>query len=64
MSTVADTKALYRARQTPEPVDVPEFAFLMCDGDGDPNVSPRLAQTAPFQWREGWEYPLRATSGS
>ena len=28
---------LYRARRSPEFVDVPELAFLMIDGHGDPN---------------------------
>jgi hypothetical protein len=32
---------LYRARQAPELVEVPELAFLMIDGHGDPNTSPR-----------------------
>jgi hypothetical protein len=30
---------LYRARRSPELVDVPELAFAMIDGHGDPNVS-------------------------
>ena len=30
---------LYRARRSPSLVDVPELAFLMIDGHGDPNVS-------------------------
>lgn len=37
-------KHLYRARQTPELVDVPEFSFLMIDGQGDPNVSERYRE--------------------
>jgi hypothetical protein len=32
---------LYSARQVPEFVDVPELSFLMIDGHGDPNRSPR-----------------------
>jgi hypothetical protein len=42
MTTVIDTKQeekLYRARRSPELVDVPELAFLVIDGRGDPNVS-------------------------
>jgi hypothetical protein len=34
-------KQLYSARQAPELVDVPELSFLMIDGHGDPNRSPR-----------------------
>jgi hypothetical protein len=34
-------KQLYSARQVPEFVDVPELSFLMIDGHGDPNRSPR-----------------------
>lgn len=35
---------LYRARRTPEFVDVPELRFLMIDGHGDPNHSQRYQQ--------------------
>jgi hypothetical protein len=35
---------LYRASTTPELVEVPELAFLMIDGHGDPNVSPAYAE--------------------
>jgi hypothetical protein len=34
-------KQLYSARQAPELVNVPELSFLMIDGHGDPNRSPR-----------------------
>lgn len=53
----ADRKALYRARQTPELVDVPEFVFLMSDGDGDPNVSPRFPQAVQALY--GVSYALK-----
>jgi hypothetical protein len=36
-----ELKHFYSARQTPELVDVPELGFLMIDGHGDPNRSPR-----------------------
>ena len=39
-----DVQRLYRARQTPELVDVPELGFLMIDGHGDPNTSPRYRE--------------------
>ena len=41
MSTAEEQQLaqLYRTRRTPEFVDVPELAFLMIDGHGDPNVS-------------------------
>ena len=35
---------LYRARATPELVDVPELSFLMIDGRGDPNASVRFQE--------------------
>jgi hypothetical protein len=45
MTTASDLeqelKQLYRARQTPELVEVPELSFLMIDGHGDPNISDR-----------------------
>jgi hypothetical protein len=36
-----ELRQLYSARPTPEFVDVPELSFLMIDGHGDPNRSPR-----------------------
>jgi hypothetical protein len=36
-----ELKHLYGARRVPELVDVPELSFLMIDGHGDPNRSPR-----------------------
>jgi hypothetical protein len=35
---------LYRARRTPEFIEVPELRFLMVDGHGDPNRSERYQQ--------------------
>lgn len=34
---------LYRARQQPAYVDVPELTYLMIDGHGDPNTAPEYA---------------------
>jgi hypothetical protein len=39
-----ELKRLYRARQKPELVEVPELGFLMLDGHGDPNVSERYRE--------------------
>jgi hypothetical protein len=36
---VKESREFYTAGRQPELVDVPEFAFLMVDGHGDPNVS-------------------------
>jgi hypothetical protein len=35
---------LYRAASNPELIQVPELAFLMIDGHGDPNTSPRYQE--------------------
>jgi len=37
-------KELYRAGRDPAMVDVPEFAFLMVDGHGDPNTAIEYSQ--------------------
>ena len=37
-------KELYRAGHDPVLVDVPELAFLMVDGHGDPNTAPEYTQ--------------------
>ncbi len=42
MDREQELKALYRARQTPALIDVPELGFLMIDGLGDPNTSARF----------------------
>ncbi len=39
-----ELRRLYRARRTPEFVEVPELSFLMIDGHGDPNTSERYRQ--------------------
>jgi hypothetical protein len=60
MTTVTDTNQearLYRARQTPELVDVPELQFLMIDGHGDPNVSERYREA--IQALYGVSYALK-----
>jgi hypothetical protein len=48
---------LYRARQTPELVEVPELSFLMIDGQGDPNVSERYREA--IQALYGVSYTLK-----
>ncbi len=61
MTTTIDTtqalKQLYRARQMPELVDVPELSFLMIDGHGDPNVSAEFQ--AAIQALFGVSYTLK-----
>jgi hypothetical protein len=48
VATPVDTeqllKRLYRAGAAPELVDVPALSFLMIDGHGDPNTSPRFQE--------------------
>jgi hypothetical protein len=39
-----DLPELYSATRRPGLVDVPELAFLMIDGHGDPNRAPEYAQ--------------------
>ncbi len=39
-----DLGDLYKARQTPAVVDVPELQFLMIDGKGDPNTAAEWAE--------------------
>lgn len=61
MTTAFDTeqtlRGLYRARQVPELVEVPELAFLMIDGHGDPNVSERYREA--IQALYGVSYALK-----
>ena len=38
-----ELRTLYRPGREPELVEVPELAFLMIDGKGDPNVAPAFA---------------------
>jgi hypothetical protein len=33
-------KELYLPKTTPSIIDVPEMAFIMVDGEGDPNTNP------------------------
>lgn len=44
MSEVDPVEQLYRARATPELVEVPPLRFLCVDGHGDPNTSPAYAE--------------------
>ncbi|SRR5581483_1794127 len=48
---------LYRAGPSPELIDVPELNFLMIDGHGDPNVSPRFQEA--IQALYGVSYALK-----
>src|SRR6266536_1747135 len=61
MSTKIDPKRelrqLYRARRAPELVEVPALAFLMIDGHGAPNASPRYQ--AALQALYGVSYALK-----
>lgn len=41
--TAASVDRLYRAKSTPELVEVPRLSFLCIDGHGDPNTSPEYA---------------------
>jgi hypothetical protein len=61
----ADVVRLYRARQTPELVEVPELSFLMLDGRGDPNTSTRFqdAVQALYAVSYGLKFGLKRTSG-
>ena len=40
-----ELRELYTATRNPQFVDVPEMAFAMVDGHGDPNVAPEYAET-------------------
>jgi hypothetical protein len=42
-ATTGSHEDLYRAKRTPQTVDVPPARFLMIDGQGDPNTAPRYA---------------------
>ena len=57
---------LYRARQTPELVDVPEFDFLMIDGHGDPNVSGRYREAIQALYAVSYalRFSLKRAGGS
>jgi hypothetical protein len=56
---------LYSARQTPELVDVPELSFLMIDGHGDPNRSPRYeaAVEALYAVSYALKFAIKRASG-
>jgi hypothetical protein len=42
--TDPEQQRLYRARRTPELIEIPELSFLMINGHGDPNHSERYQQ--------------------
>ena len=56
---------LYRARRSPSLVDVPELAFLMIDGHGDPNVSDtyRAALQALYSVSYGLKFAVKRAGG-
>jgi len=56
---------LYRARRSPELVDVPELAFAMIDGHGDPNVSAtyRAALQALFSVSYALKFAIKRAGG-
>ena len=56
---------LYRARATPGLVTVPELAFVMVDGHGDPNTAPAYADAlqALFRLSYGLKFALRRELG-
>ncbi|WP_316525648.1 GyrI-like domain-containing protein [Kitasatospora brasiliensis] len=57
--------ALYRARAVPQPLDVPEFAFLAVDGTGDPRRSPEFtpAIAALYAVSYALKFAVRADTG-
>jgi hypothetical protein len=60
-----DVVRLYRARETPELVEVPEFSFLMVDGRGDPNTSTRFQEAvqALYSVSYGLKFQLKRANG-
>jgi hypothetical protein len=56
---------LYRARPAPQLLTVPELAFVMIDGHGDPNTSPEYADAlqALFALAYGVKFALRRELG-
>ncbi len=66
MSTAEQQLAqLYRARRSPSLVDVPELAFLMIDGHGDPNVSDtyRAALQVLYSVSYGLKFAIKRAGG-
>jgi hypothetical protein len=62
----AAVERLYRAGSTPELVDVPELLFLMVDGQGDPNVSPRFQEAVQALYGVSYtlKFELKRTAGA
>jgi hypothetical protein len=56
---------IYRARRSPELVDVPDLAFAMIDGHGDPNVSAayRAALQALFSVSYALKFAVKREGG-
>ena len=61
-----DVARLYRATAVPQLVDVPEFAFLMIDGHGDPNTSRHYAESiqALFTLSYSLKFAIKRASGA
>ncbi|MFD9596602.1 GyrI-like domain-containing protein [Kitasatospora sp. NPDC059973] len=57
---------LYRAKAVPQPLDVPEFAFLALDGTGDPQQSPEFgpAIAALYAVSYALKFAVRADTGT
>lgn len=58
--------ALYRAKRTPNLVEVPELSFLMIDGNGDPNTSEQYqsAVEALFAVSYGLKFAIKKAGGT
>ncbi|MFF1901904.1 GyrI-like domain-containing protein [Kitasatospora sp. NPDC058218] len=58
--------ALYSAKAVPQPLDVPEFAFLAVDGVGDPQQSPAFgpAVAALYAASYALKFAVRADTGT
>jgi hypothetical protein len=61
-----ELQQLYRARQTPELLDVPELGFLMIDGHGDPNTSSRFQEAVQALYAVSYtlRFALKRAGGS
>src|SRR5919108_2128032 len=69
MTTLTDTEQtfaeLLRAGREPALVGVPELAFLMVDGHGDPNVEPAFADAVQALYGVSYtiKFAIRAATG-
>jgi hypothetical protein len=60
-----DLKILYTARQVPTLVEVPELAYLMVDGAGDPNTAPEYREAVEVLYAVSYaaKFALKTRSG-